>query len=117
MKIIVLLILVLQLSTCSKNVKKDNVKIYKEFGTCFQDLETESVLENCKGKIVKVNDELWVIQPDSNTVKRLAICQIPDELKNNDLNIVFSGEIKKIAPNIRYAATPFVIKEIIVSEN
>ena len=114
MKIFLLIVLILQLNTCHNKKNIADKKIYTEFGTCYKELETTGTLENCKGKIKKINEELWVIQPENNESMRYGICQIPEELKKDSLNVIFSGEIKKIAPNVRYAASPFVIKELIV---
>jgi hypothetical protein len=112
MKYFLLIFLAFQVSTCNKKVKPSDKKTYTDFGTCYNDLETTGKLDKCKGKIIKINDELWAIQPENNETQRYGICQIPEELKKENLNIIFSGEIKKIAPNVRYAAGPFTIKEL-----
>lgn len=114
MKYVLLIFLALQVSTCNKKVKPTDKKTYTDFGTCYTDLETTGKLENCKGKIIKINEKFWAIQPENNEKERYGICQIPEELKKENLNVIFSGEIKKIAPNVRYAASPFIIKELIV---
>ena len=116
MKIVLLIFLAVQLTTCNKNIKSSDKKIYTEFGTCYTELETTGKVEQGKGKVIKINDELWAIQPESSKTMRYGICQIPEDLKKDNLSVIFSGEIKKIDPNIRYAASPFVIKELVVVE-
>jgi len=119
MKIIslsILMVMVLQLNTCHKKKSSAYKDTYTDFGTCYNDRETIKVLDNIKGKIIKVTDNLWAIQPDEKA-SRLGICQIPEELKKENLLVIFSGEIKKIAPNEKFAASPFQIKELKVIDN
>ena len=114
MKIIILnilLVFIVQLSNCSKGIKNKN-KIFNEFGTCHNDLKTTSVIEKGKGKIIKVSDELWAIVPEGQENMRYGICQIPEVLKIDNLEVIYSGDIKEITPNVRYAASPFVLKEL-----
>lgn len=113
---LILLILILPV-TCfaqkEKKVKKQT--IFTTFGTCYDSRETISAIDSAKGKIIKVNDQIWAVQPD-NSNTRYGLCEIPDQLKFENLKIKFSGEIKKIAPNERMAAAPFKMKSITILE-
>lgn len=114
MKIIILIVLLLQISNCQK--KKSITFKNIDFGDCYNNRETIKVIENIKGKIIKVNDNLWAIQPDGNETQRYGVCQFPEELKKENLNIIFSADIKKIAPNERFAASPINIKELKITD-
>jgi hypothetical protein len=125
MKILILniiVVFVLQLSTCNKkskntdNSKIANQEVYTDFGDCYNDRETTKVIENSKGKIIKVNDNVWAIQPVDNSSQRYGICQLPEILKKENLSVTFNGEVKKINPNERLAASPFNLKELKIVE-
>jgi len=111
-----MILLAFQNNTCQKKKSSANKDSYTDFGTCYNDRETTKTLENCKGKIIKVSEEVWAIQPEGSETMRYGICQLPEELKKENLNVIFSGEIKKIAPNERFAASPFNLKELKVVE-
>lgn len=119
MKIIflnLLLFLVIQQNACNKQKSISQKNIYTDFGSCYDERETVKVLENCKGKIIKISDNLWAIQPEDTEIRRLGICQMHEELKKENLQIIFTGEIKKVAATERFAANPFKIKELIIAD-
>lgn len=115
LKTILLLIIIVLPLICfaqkEKKVKKQTT--FTEFGTCYDSRETTGTIESSTGKIIKVNDQIWAVQPD-NSNTRYGLCEIPDKLKVENLKIKFSGEIKKIAPNERMAASPFKMKTITI---
>ncbi|MBI5218805.1 MAG: hypothetical protein HY958_07740 [Bacteroidia bacterium] len=111
-----LIILFAQAGSCQNNKKNDFKEKYTNFGACYNDRETIQNIENKNGKIIKINDNIWAIRPDNNTNMRYALCEIPEELKKENLDVIFSGEIKKIAAYERMAATPFHMKELKVVE-
>ncbi len=95
--------------------KDKKQKTYTEFGTCWDSRETVHTIESCNGMIIKISDQLWAVQPD-NSNSRYGLCEIPEKLKSDKLKIIFSGEVKKIAPNERMAATPCKMKSITIIE-
>ncbi|HBX52117.1 MAG TPA: hypothetical protein DEH02_13725 [Bacteroidales bacterium] len=98
-----------QQETKSKNKMKYN------FGTCHDERETVKKIENIKGAIIKINDALWALKPDGENV-RYGLCEIPEELKKENMSITFSGEVKKINPNERMAAAPFKVTSLTITK-
>ena len=89
-------------STCNINSTKVD--------DCHSDRETTEVIDNQKGTIMKVSEDMYLIaleNSDNNT--RYSPCNLDDKWKVADKKITFSGMVKEIFPNERWPGTPFVI--------
>ncbi len=100
--------LLLYTSACSQKTLPE----FTQFGDCHDQRETESVLKDCKGKVLKINEDMWALVPDNAPDTRYGVCEMPAELKVDQLRVVFSGQVKKIAPYERLFATPIVITSL-----
>ena len=97
------------------NLKLSQFRIIKNILECwFDDRKTVKIMKNRVGIIkdgsILTEDNL------TNFESRLSLCSLPEEFRKDGLKIIFSGEIKEIYPNERWAATPFKITDFEVVE-
>lgn len=97
---------------CANACSQQSFPEYTQFGNCHDQRETTSVLKDCKGKIFKVNDDIWTLVPDDAPDARYGVCEMPAALKTDQLKVIFSGQVKKIMPYERLAATPMVVTKL-----
>ncbi len=76
----------------------------------FDSRKTVETVENQVGRIQRIHDKLYIIVTEDNR-GRFAPCNLPDKFKQDGLRIVFSGDIKEIYPNERWAATLFKLTD------
>ncbi|MEO1432761.1 MAG: hypothetical protein AAFV71_27585 [Cyanobacteria bacterium J06633_8] len=76
----------------------------------FDDRKTVGTVENKVGRIQRIHDKLYIIIAEDNS-GRFAPCNLPDKFKKDGLKIRFSGDIKEIYPNERWAATLFKLTD------
>ena len=65
-------------------------------------------LTNVSGTIQQLanNPKWFVIVPDFDTSIRYLPSNLPPELRQNGMRVVFSGQIGEIPPNVRLIGTP-----------
>ncbi|MEM7716150.1 MAG: hypothetical protein AAF349_21680 [Cyanobacteria bacterium P01_A01_bin.68] len=80
----------------------------------FDDRKTVKIIKNRVG-IIKDSSILTEDNP-TNFESRLSLCSLPEQFRKDGLKIIFSGEIKEIYPNERWAATPLKITDFEVVE-
>jgi hypothetical protein len=80
-----------------------------------QDFEWYKTIQNVKGTIKVLNEDMAVIIPDTDSNNRYISRQLPDSLKKDGLKVTFTGEVGKIPPNFRMAGTPLKLHSIKVS--
>lgn len=112
MKILLIITLIISSLSCSIFHKKPKAeaKEYKQFTDCNAERKNVNEIKNQKGSIKKLNETSWYIQPENGG--RYQICDIPSELKVEDLKIEFSGFVKEIKPNEKWSSTPFFLIEL-----
>ena len=76
----------------------------------FDSRKTVDTLEKQVGTVRRIHDKLYIIVSEDNR-SRFAPCNLPDEFKKEGLKIIYSGEIKEIYPNERWAATLFKLTD------
>ncbi|MCJ8282268.1 MAG: hypothetical protein MJK14_21140, partial [Rivularia sp. ALOHA_DT_140] len=62
------------------------------------------------GTVRRIHDKLYIIITEDNK-SRFAPCNLPDKFKKEGLKIRFSGDVKEIYPNDRWAATLFKLTD------
>ena len=97
---------------CTNACSQKSFPEFTQFGDCNDQRETVSILKDCKGKVLKINEEMWALVPDNAPDTRYGVCEMPAELKVDQLGVVFSGQVKKIAPYERLFATPIVVTSL-----
>jgi hypothetical protein len=95
-----------QESTQRQNLQVQSAPIPSECS--FDTRKTVGSVKNQQGKIERVGDIYRIVTKDSSIVP----CNLPDAFKQDSKTILFSGELKEIYPNERWAATPFKITAI-----
>ncbi len=85
-------------------------KVENRSKCAFDDRKTVETVENKVGTVRRIHDELYIIISEDNR-SRFAPCNLPDKLKKEGLKIRFSGDIKEIYPNERWAATLFKLTD------
>lgn len=85
-------------------------KVAKNSKCAFDNRKTVDTVKNQVGKVRKIHDRLYIIV--SKDIRgRFAPCNLPDEFKKDGLMIRFSGDVKEIYPNERWAATLFKLSD------
>ncbi|BAY82583.1 hypothetical protein NIES267_20650 [Calothrix parasitica NIES-267] len=84
-------------------------KVKKDSKCAFDSRKTVDTVKNQVGKIRKIHDRLYIIVSKDNG--RFAPCNLSDEFKKDGLMIRFSGDVKEIYPNERWAATLFKLSD------
>jgi hypothetical protein len=112
MKTLFLIVVTAFLLFCTNACSQKTIPEFTQFGDCHDQRETVSVLKDCKGKVLKINEEMWALVPDDTPDTRYGVCEMPAELKVDQLKVVFSGQVKKIAPYERLFATPIVVTSL-----
>ncbi|HEY9872516.1 MAG TPA: hypothetical protein V6D12_03735 [Candidatus Obscuribacterales bacterium] len=77
----------------------------------YDDRKTVNTVKNQKGKIT-LSGGIYVLVTEGTNSIRLGACNLPDAFKKEGQSVLFSGEVKEIYPNERWAATPFKITTI-----
>ena len=72
---------------------------------------TVDTVKNQKGKVMLIGG-VYTILTEGNNGIRFGACNLTDALKKDGQAVLFSGEVKEIYPNERWAATPFKITAI-----
>lgn len=85
-------------------------KVEKSSKCAFDNRKTVETVENKVGTVRRIHDKLYIIISEDNR-SRFAPCNLPDEFKKDGLRIVFSGDVKEIYPNERWAATLFKLTD------
>ena len=76
----------------------------------FDSRKTVDTLEKQVGTVRRIHDKLYIIVSEDNR-SQFAPCNLPDKLKKEGLKIIYSGDIKEIYPNERWAATLFKLTD------
>ncbi|MGB3760400.1 MAG: hypothetical protein WBA07_29155 [Rivularia sp. (in: cyanobacteria)] len=76
----------------------------------FDSRKTVGTVEKKVGRIQRIHDKLYIIVTEDNS-GRFAPCNLPNKFKQDGLKIQFSGDIKEIYPNERWAATLFKLSD------
>ncbi|MDY6901103.1 MAG: hypothetical protein SWZ49_23930 [Cyanobacteriota bacterium] len=92
-----------ELGLIGKKVKKDSK-------CAFDSRKTVDTVENQLGTVRRIHDKLYIIISEDNR-SRFAPCNLPNEFKKEGLKIRFSGDVKEIYPNERWAATLFKLSD------
>ncbi len=85
-------------------------KVEKTSKCAFDNRKTVDTVENQVGTVRRIHDKLYIIISEDNR-SRFAPCNLPDEFKKEGLKIRFSGDVKEIYPNERWAATLFKLTD------
>ena len=80
----------------------------------FDDRKTVKII-NYRVGIIKGGRILTEDNP-TNFESRLSLCSLPEKFRKDGIKIIFSGEIKEIYPNERWAATPLKITDFDIVE-
>ncbi|MBV6625952.1 MAG: hypothetical protein KI793_23975 [Rivularia sp. (in: Bacteria)] len=91
-------------------------KVEKTSKCAFDDRKTVGTVKNKVGTVRRIHDKLYIIISEDNR-SRFAPCNLPDEFKREGLKIRFSGDIKEIYPNERWAATLFKLTDYKVADS
>ncbi|MBD1890889.1 hypothetical protein [Coleofasciculus sp. FACHB-SPT9] len=87
-------------------------KLAQLSSTCtYDDRKTVETVKDKKGKVTLVGETYVIVTEGQNGI-RYATCNLPDSFKAEGKAITFSGEVKEIYPNERWAATPLKITAI-----
>ena len=80
----------------------------------FDSRNTIGQIKEEKGVITRFSpeDETYFITPTNPDLPRLSPCNLPAEFQQDGLQVTFSGEIKEVYPNERWAAQPFKLHKI-----
>ncbi|PTX22265.1 hypothetical protein C8N40_10187 [Pontibacter mucosus] len=103
--------LILMLSTigflgCNEDDDSFKPMSCQQFGSI---IESKSKIN---GRVYQIAD-LWVIDVLLNEkIVRCSPCNLPDELKIENLNIVIDANFYQIPPNVRMVGTPIEITQI-----
>ena len=84
-------------------------KVEKTSKCAFDSRKTVDNVKNQVGKVRRIHDRLYIIVSKDNG--RFAPCNLSDEFKKDGLMIRFSGDVKEIYPNERWAATLFKLSD------
>jgi len=71
-----------------------------------------NMITDQKGTVRLVSDDVYALEPDSDTGTRYLPDALPDDLKQEGLRVVFSGQVGEIPPNVRMMGTPFTVTAI-----
>ncbi len=85
-------------------------KIENTSKCAFDSRKTVGTVENKVGRIQRIHDKLYIIVTEDGS-GRFAPCNLPNKFKKDGLKIRFSGEVKEIYPNERWAATLFKLSD------
>ncbi|MEM6402973.1 MAG: hypothetical protein AAF757_22555 [Cyanobacteria bacterium P01_D01_bin.116] len=85
-------------------------KIKKNSKCAFDSRKTVDTVENQVGTVRRIHDRLYIIVSEDNR-SRFAPCNLPNKFKKEGLKIIYSGEVKEIYPNERWAATLFKLTD------
>lgn len=85
-------------------------KIENTSKCAYDSRKTVETVENQVGTIKRIHDKLYIIVTEDNT-GRFAPCNLADKFKQDGLKILFSGDVKEIYPNERWAATLFKLSD------
>lgn len=84
--------------------------VFTKADDCHSDRKTTETIKDQSGTILELGDDLWVIALNNSANNtRYSPCNLTDEWKVSNKMITFSGKVKEIYPNERWAGTPFVI--------
>jgi len=92
-----------ELGLIGKKVKKDSK-------CAFDSRKTVDTVEKQVGTVRRIHDKLYIIISEDNR-SRFAPCNLPNKFKKEGLKIIYSGEVKEIYPNERWAATLFKLTD------
>lgn len=95
-----------QESTQRQNLQSQSTPIPSECS--FDARKTVGSVKNQQGKVERVGDIYRIVTKDSSIVP----CNLPAAFKQDGKTILFSGELKEIYPNERWAGTPLKITAI-----
>ena len=87
----------------SKELKKND---------CFTDRKNVNSLIKTEGEIFKIDHANFGIRFKEESKAPLAPCNLPPQLQQEGLTIIFSGEVKETRLEELWAAQPFVLTEI-----
>jgi hypothetical protein len=85
-------------------------KVAKNSKCAFDSRKTVDTVKNQVGTVRRIHDKLYIIVTE-NGRGRFAPCNFPNEFKKDGLKIQFSGDIKEVYPNERWAATLFKLSD------
>ncbi|MEL6459061.1 MAG: hypothetical protein AAFQ91_12505 [Cyanobacteria bacterium J06621_15] len=85
-------------------------KVENSSKCAFDSRKTVDTVEKQIGTVRRIHDKLYIIISEDNR-SRFAPCNLPDEFKKEGLKIRFSGDVKEIYPNERWAATLFKLSD------
>lgn len=92
-----------ELGLIGKKVENNSKCVYDE-------RKTVETVKDSIGTVRRIHDKLYIIITEDNK-SRFAPCNLPDKFKKEGLKIRFSGDVKEIYPNERWAATLFKLTD------
>ena len=99
-------------NTTVKEKIKPAIEMATSLEECMDDRKTTTTHEDVNGKVLKLNDKLFVISINADDTKRYKACNLPQKWEQDGLEIVFSGLEKEIMPNERWPGTPLRLTAI-----
>ncbi|MBK9257433.1 MAG: hypothetical protein IPM42_18370 [Saprospiraceae bacterium] len=96
---------------CQKNTTSNpgnNVILLEN--DCFPDRKTQQSVEDRTGKVILIGDTFLIENQKENI--RYAPCNLPDNLKTEQLTLLFSADLKEIYPNERWMGEPTVLTKV-----
>jgi hypothetical protein len=85
-------------------------KVENKNKCAFDSRKTVATVESKVGRIQRIHEKLYIIVSEDGR-GRFAPCNLSEEFKKDGLRIVFSGDVKEIYPNERWAATLFKLTD------
>ncbi len=99
-------------ATVTDKTKKTTIEAATPLGDCMSDRKTVNTHENVDGKILKLNEKLYVISINADDTKRYKACNLDNKWQQDGMKVVFSGLEKEIKPNERWPGTPLRLTAI-----
>lgn len=74
--------------------------------------EPGAELVEVEGRVQQIGEQGWALVPDGVPGTRYAVDDLPPELREDGLEVVFSGVLGEIPPNVRLWGTPLELTSI-----
>lgn len=79
---------------------------------CYPNRQTVEVIKDQPGTVQQLGDGYFIEIDQASSTMRFAPCNLPEDFKQNNLSVVFSGKQKEIFPNERWAGMPLELIKI-----
>lgn len=92
---------------CAKQPKaqKNNIDLIQD---CYKERKMEMALTDVSAKLEIFGDDFLIATEDARYVP----CELPISFRKNGINILFSGEVKEVYPQERWAGLPIQLTKI-----